>query len=384
MVLWDTRRGDRELESWARFLTLCRNHGTLIHVTSEDYTYDVARRPRDWKALASAGVDAAADSDEKSVAVTSGKRFRASQGVPQGTIAYGIIREWDPTKPKLNWLRDYPNPETAPVARRIILAAGAGESWAAIAAALDADGIPTPSGTARWNVGTIKGIAANPVYALRGVVTEAESAKARARVSDPARKGERASRQAYRYGKIMRCGICGTTVRGITIRGDEQYRCLANHGGLPGQGNAISASEADAYLDALAVEFIATRASELITDDNSDAARWETEAAGYRQQLAEAAASFAAGRIPISALEAVSATLVPKAEAAEERARAARIPGALSGLPDEDRAVVSARWVSLTTAARKAALRVIMPDVTLQPGGRDVLVSERIIPWPAS
>jgi site-specific DNA recombinase len=54
LIFWEASRGDRQLAGWATLLDACRRHGVLIHVTSEDYTYDVTKA-RDWKALAEAG-----------------------------------------------------------------------------------------------------------------------------------------------------------------------------------------------------------------------------------------------------------------------------------------------------------------------------------------
>lgn len=383
LVLWESSRGDRQLAGWATLLDTCRRFGVLIYVTNEDYTYDVTKA-RDWKALAEAGIASAMESEMISVRVKSGKEDGRVAGRPQGSVAWGLVRSWDPSKPKRNWMADEPHPDHAPTVRRIILAAGDGDGWSAIAAALNADGITAPKG-GQWWPASVQRIAGNPVYAQFGVVTEGESMKARARLADPARKGERPARMTYRYSGAMRCGSCGDIIRGRLLpSGRTDYYCPANHGGSrwANSGNSVPCAEADAYLDGLAVEFITTRAAELVTSaDDSAAARWSTEAAGYRTQMAEAAASFAAGRIDMAQLEVVTATLKPKAEAAEAKAKDAALPGALSGLPDETQAVVAARWNSLTLAARKAALRVIMPAATLQPG-RGAPVTERVIPWP--
>lgn len=386
LILWEASRGDRQLAGWATLLDLCRKHGVLIHVTAEDYTFNPAKA-RDWKSLAEAGIDSAYESEKISMRVTDGKRSRAAKGVPQGSIAYGLRRIWDPTRPRLNWLRDEPDPDTGPVAGRIIREVGRGDSYAAICGRLNAEGIDPPSVTrgrrhqaARWNATTITRIAANPAYAKFGVVTEAESLRARQRVTDAQRKGERPGRQVYRYSQVVRCSLCGGIVRGVMLRGEALYRCPADHGG---RGNGIPAAAADDFIDAVAIEFITTRAAELITaTDGTAAARHRTEAAGHREKITEAVASYNADRLGIGELEDIRRFRLAKAEAAEKRARAAELPAELSGLPDDDRAVVAERWDALPVAARKAAVRVIMPGLTLLPGRRDVPADERIIPWP--
>lgn len=386
LILWESSRGDRQLTGWSTLLDAYREHGVLIHVTSEDYTYDVSKA-RDWKALAEAGIDSALESEKMSMRVTDGKRSRAAKGVPQGSIAYGLRRIWDPAKPKLNWLRDEPDPETGPVAARIVREVARGDGYGDICARLNAEKIPPPSisrgrrhKAAQWNRTTITRIAGNPAYARFGVVTEEESLKARRRVTDAMRKGERPGRQTYRYSQLMKCSLCGGLVRGVTLRGEARYMCPADHGG---HGNSIPAAAADDFLDAVAVEFIATRAAELVTrTDGTEAARHRTEAAGHRQKIREATESYNNDRIGIAELEDIRRFRLAKAEAAEKHAADAELPSELSGLPDDDRAVVAARWESLTVAARKAAVRVIMPDLTLLPGRRTVPADQRVIPWP--
>jgi site-specific DNA recombinase len=377
LILWESSRGDRQLTGWSTLLDLCREYGVLIHITSEDYTYDV-RKTRDWKALAEAGIDSALEVEKMSLRVRDGKRSRAAKGVPQGSVAYGLRRFWDPSRQKLNWDRDEPDPETGPVAARIIRAVGAGVAYGVIAATLDAEGVPAPKG-GKWGRTSVRSIAKNPVYVRFGVVTEAESLKARARVTDAQRKGERPARQRYRYSMLMGCGKdeCDGIIRGMLVHGwRTYYTCPRNHAQ---HGNTIAVDVADGYLDDRFINVLASDGMDLITGgDDSAAERFRTEAAGYRQQIAEAAASYAAGRIGIESLETITATLEPKARVAEKRAEEAGRPSAVAGLPDRNRVIVAERWATLTISARKAAVRALAPDLTLLPGA-DLPVSQRII-----
>jgi hypothetical protein len=298
--------------------------------------------------------------------------------VPQGSVAYGLRRVWDPSRPKLNWVRDEPDPVTGPVAARIIRAVAAGVAYGEIAAALDDEGITSPKGGA-WGRTSIRSVAMNPVYVRFGVVTEAESVKARARVTDAQRKGERPARQRYRYSMLMGCGKdgCDGVIRGMLVHGFRQYyTCPRNHAQ---RGNTIAVDVADRYLDERFINVLASDGMDLfIGGDDSAVERYRTEAAGYRQRIAEAAVSFAAGRVGIESLEAITATLEPKAEAAEKHAEDAGRPSAIAGLPDRNRAIVAARWEALTISARKAAVRALAPGLILLPGA-DLAVSERII-----
>ncbi|MFI9559353.1 recombinase family protein [Nonomuraea endophytica] len=65
LVLWESSRGDRELEMWARLLNLCRRRGILIHVTTHHGTYDM-QYPRGRRALADDGVNSAYEVEKTS------------------------------------------------------------------------------------------------------------------------------------------------------------------------------------------------------------------------------------------------------------------------------------------------------------------------------
>ena len=98
LVLWESSRGDRTLSSWAEFLEQCRKRHVRIHVIADDHTYDL-ERPRDWKTLATAGVDNAAESDLLSIRV---KRGRARSGTGASTTRRpGNAANRSSTLPKL-------------------------------------------------------------------------------------------------------------------------------------------------------------------------------------------------------------------------------------------------------------------------------------------
>ena len=350
----------------------------MIHITSQGSTYDLSRA-REWRTLAEDGIDSAYESEKLSMRIKDGKDAGARAGRPQGSIPYGVRRVRNPDLTKHAFIRDEPHPDTGPVAARIIAAVAAGEGYQAIADALTAEHIPAARG-GRWHAATVHKIAANPVYVTAGVVDEETSQRARARLTDAARKGERASRQTYRYTAVLACSVCGQPVRGARRAGTDRYFCPSGH-------VSIMAAEVDAWVDALAVERL-TRPDLVGLLDQADpeaATAARAEAARHRAKIADAAASYAADKIDLAALESITATCRPLAEAAERRARDAETPSALVGLPDKSRAVAARRWESLTVPARKAALRILAPDAVIRPGRRGANpapVDERVILWP--
>ena len=378
LVLWEPSRGDRQLTGWSVLLDTCRRHGVLIHITSQGHTYDLSRA-REWRTLAEDGIDSAYESEKLSMRITDGKAAGARAGRPQGSIAYGIHRVRDPEKTKHAFLRDEADPATGPVAARIVRAVAAGEGFQNIADALTAEHVPAKRG-GRWHAETIRRIAANPVYAEVGLVTEEESARARARLADATRKGERPGRQTFRYSGVLACSVCREPVRGGARLGVPRYVCPAGH-------VSIMAAEVDPWVDALCVERL-TQPDLIGLLDQADpeaASAARAEAARYRAKITEAGASYATDRITLEALEAITATCRPLAEAAERRARDAETPGPLLGLPDKSRAVAARRWESLTVPARKAALRILAPGAEIRLGRRGANptpVHERVILWP--
>ena len=138
---------------------------------------------------------------------------------------------------------------------------------------------------------------------------------------------------------MLACSVCGEPVRGARRAGADRYVCPAGH-------VSIMAAEVDPWVDALAVERL-TRPDLIGLLDQADpgaASAARAEAARHRAKIADAAASYAADKIDLAALEAITATFRPLAEAAERRARDAETPSALVGLPDTSRAVAARRW----------------------------------------
>jgi DNA invertase Pin-like site-specific DNA recombinase len=380
LVLWEPSRGDRQLTGWSQLLDTCRRHGVLVHITSQGHTYDLSRA-REWRTLAEDGIDSAYESEKLSVRIKSGKDQGMRDGRPQGSIPFGIHRVRNPDKTRHAFERDEADPGTGHIAARIVRAVAAGEGYQNIADQLTAERIPAKRG-GRWHAETIRRIAGNEVYATVGLVTAEESARARARLADTARHGERAGRQTFRYSGVLACSVCRQPVRGGARLGVPRYVCPAGH-------VSIMAAEVDPWVDAVCAERL-TRPDLIGLLDQADpgaaSVAW-AEAARHRAKITEATASYSADRIELATLEAITAKHRPLAEAAEKRARDAETPSALVGLPDASRAVAARRWQSLTIPARKAALRILAPDAVIRPGRRGANpapVDERVILWPGT
>lgn len=382
LIMWEPSRGSRELESWAHLLNACRAAGVLLHVTSHDRTYDLSGG-RDWRSLAEDGLDSCYESEKLSMRIRRGKADGREAGRPQGSVAYGMRRIYDPSRRRFAWLRDEPDPDTGPVAAGIIRKVADGQGYQSVADDLNARGVPSPAGK-RWTRSAVTSIAGREVYA-RLLVTEAESLAARARLTDTRRKGERPSAARFRYSQTMKCGRCGGPVRGTTRKGADLYGCRAGHA-------YIGAGIADQFIDGVAVERLSRPDAAEVLGRADDAAvlAARADAGRWRQKMADAAEAYSGDRITLDQVEAITASCRPKADAADRRAAELSVPSPLAGLPGGGREAVTERWEALSLSARKAAVRALMPGIELRPaqpsrgGHPDVPVWERVVPWPDS
>jgi site-specific DNA recombinase len=392
LVMWEPSRGDRELESWAHLLNACRARGVLVHITQHGRTYD-PRNGRDWRSLAEDGVDSAFESEKISSRVRRGKADGAMAGRPQGSVAYGVHRVRDPERTVRAWLRDEPDPVTGPVAAEIIRRVGQRHSYTAIARDLNGRAIPSPTGVL-WTGTSVVNVAKNPVYVQAGVVTQAESTAARARLAETKGrgkgKGERPTAAKYRYSLVMTCGICRGPV-GASARGAGRYMCRAGKhpGGALGYGAAwVDMATADEWIDHLAIEWLTQPAALALLESTDDTGAREAldEAESYELQVIDAKAKCESGEVTPDELMLLMAAVkgwTAKAQAARKRAEQLATPSPLAGLPDAAYDVVAERWQELTIGARKAAVKIIMPGLTLMPGLQDVPIQQRITPLPS-
>lgn len=160
VVMWDTARGDRKIATWAGFIDKCRDVGVLIHATSHKRTYD-PRVPRDWRVLIDDGVEAAYDSEAKSLAVLRGVKAAAEAGKPHGLPGYGFKRIYDQHNRKI--YRDVADAETLGVVMEIFHRCAQEEPITHICADLNARKIPSPKG-GQWTIRVLKTIATHPRY----------------------------------------------------------------------------------------------------------------------------------------------------------------------------------------------------------------------------
>jgi len=360
LVIWESSRGDREPESWLRFLRLCRGHAILIYVYTHERLYDVRVR-RDWRTLADEGIDNANASWETSDRVRRDLRQAAQAGRPHATTTYGYERVYDSHTRELLEQREHL--QHAANVRDILSRIDAGEPISVIEAALTAHGVPAPRG-GDWTRTSIRQVATNLAYIGKRshhgelhdaiwppIVDEELFWRVQRRLGDPGRKTSRPGRNRWLLSYLAACGTCGGAMH--VQRHGAIYRCLTR------QCTSIPREMADTYVSEVVIAWASQRAAGVFAAAaDSEAVQARAEEARLRAQLDDAAKASAHGRISLRAFEVMEAELAPLVKAAAKRAREAGTPPAVRSLVGERD--VRAAWGGMHVAAQREAVRAIM------------------------
>lgn len=363
LILWEASRGDRTLTTWSGLLDLCRERGVCLYIIADERLYD-PRKARDWKTLATAGVDSAGESDLLSMRVLRGHAGAAAAGRPShGRTPFGYVRRYNPANGEL--MGQEPDPDTAPIVREIFKRIAKGDAISNIVHDFNARQVPT-SGAEKWYRVRVRDLAMNRAYMgdriYNGTVSkgtwtplvEAELFYAAQQVlSDPARVTTRPGRQKHLLtylGPATPCGGQLTAVRG-------RYRCIED-GCItivqePTDQIVTAAiigrlSKPDAY-EALRLE-----------DSESDRSVLDArnELATLRAQLDDWRRSAIEGKTSPESLAAIEAGLSAKIRDAQRRSEHSGIPPALRQFLDPE-VDVAKRWESTPLPARRDIIRTL-------------------------
>jgi site-specific DNA recombinase len=383
LVTWEASRAERKLAGVAELIDLCAAHGVLWSYKGR--TYDPAKSA-DRFAIGLDGLVASREADETSERVQRAMRQGAAQGRPHGRLLYGYRRDYElghGRKPAL--VRQYPDPETAPVVRRIFAEYLSGKGSRSIASELNVAGLDAPKG-GEWNDLHVRRILRNPAYAglrsHRGQLSRErwegwESLvpvdmyeRAQARL---VRMGERNVRQrqsAHLLTGVLRCGVCLDAGRSGRMRVNTagtraMYSCRERH------CVARSLPKLDAHVVRLVLERLALPDVGETLAASTDAAveRARQQAEELRAELAEAFELWRARKLSASAYARMEADIEPRIAEAERAARRAMVPLELDDLPPAER--VDAWWDGLDAERQReviAALIVVVVVRPLEPG----------------
>jgi DNA invertase Pin-like site-specific DNA recombinase len=361
VVAWDPDRLHRAPAELESFILVVERAGVdVVTVQAGEWDLSSANGRLTARLL---GSIARHESEHKSERVRRALEQNAAAGRSHGRRAYGWSREHAPD----GTAREVVVPEEAAVVRRIAEALLSGESLRSVTAALNDDGVPSPTGKP-WGKNMVRALVLRERNAglrvHRGEVV-GEGAwepildrdrweQLRAVLSDPQRRTSTGSTAVHLLSGIGRCGVCGATLRVALNRGVPSYRCSAN-------GCVIRRKD---DLDDLVTGLIVARLSQLdavdlfAADDSPERLAAVAEADRLRARLDEVADQYADGLIDGRMLERITARLRPQLTEAEARSRVVDSTPLLEGLvgmPD-----VRAVWEGLSLSRRRAVVDTLM------------------------
>ncbi|MCY1141706.1 recombinase family protein [Actinoplanes sp. Pm04-4] len=366
LILWEPSRGDRELESWAGLLNLCRRRGIRIHIAMHRRTYDLDQA-RDWRTLAEDGVDSAYESEKTRERIMRHVRDNAMQGRPHGKLRYGFRRVYDD---RGAFVAQVHHEEQAAIIREAARRVSAGEALYGIAQDLNDRGVPAPRG-ATWQPTQIKRLVTDPAYIGQrvhqgrvvgpavwdAILDEQTHAECVARLTDPARRTQHDTAIRHLLSGVMTCAECGSRMRVQKNRGYLAYLCVDKF------CTSVETTKVEGFItDMVLARLSRPDAHELFAarrDDGTADAR--TEAAELRTRLDGFYAAAATGGLSPAGLAAIEARLLPQIEDADRRSVVVPVPSLLRDTAGPDAA---ARWDRMTMVQRRELLRlVVVPKV---------------------
>jgi hypothetical protein len=303
------------------------------------------------------------ESDHKSERVRRALQQNATAGRSHGRVAYGWTREHAPD----GAVREVIVPEQAAVIRRITDALLAGDSLRSITAALNDEGVPSPTGKP-WVKGMVRAVVLRERNAglrtHRGevvgdgawepILDRGRFEQLRAVLSDPQRRTSTGTAAAHLLSGIARCGVCGATLRVALNRRVPSYRCSE-------RGCVIRRRD---DIDDLVVGVVTARlarpdaAGLFARRDDPERAAALAEAGQLRARLDDAADQYADGAIDARQLERITARLRPQLAQAEARMRtvdSTPLLDGLAGVPD-----IGAVWDQLPLSRRRAVVALLL------------------------
>lgn len=371
LALWEPGRGSRQVGEWVSLLDACETRKILIRVHTHGRVYDPAR-PRDRRTLLEDAVDSEFAAAKISESVRRALAANVRSGLPHGRIPYGYRRDYEVVRGKRVIIGQFPDPVTGPVVRRIFTDISAGRSLRSIAAALNAEGVPTPQGKP-WKPTAVRRIAINPVYAgLRShhgqisqggwepIVSVEEFYAVRELMTDPRRRRSRPGRAAHQLSHIAICDVCEgpMQIRLHKPAGPEYWCHRANHTWVP---------EAD--LDEYVSDLLKARLGrpdlypQLGTADEAEIQAARDELAAATAHHRSMIALMKARRMsPLAFAEAEPAAL-EAVDAADRRLRALQLPPAVAAFLGTPHDSIEAAYDDAEISVQRDLIRAFFEEI---------------------
>lgn len=372
IIAWHPDRLHRSPKELETFIEVVEAHGVAVE-TCQAGAWDLAT-PSGRLIARQLGIVARYESEHKSERVRRALEQNADQGAAHGRCVYGWTREWE-KDPRTGRRRghDVINPTQGDVVKGIAERIVKKDSLRAIAADLNVDGVPSPTGKP-WRKGMVRALVLRErnvgfrVYQGKvigngdwePILERGLWEQVRAVLGDEKRRTSSGSAAAHLLSGIACCGKCGAPVRAALNRATPSYRCS--------ERGCVARNRLD--VDRLVTETIVgwlsqpEAAAAFASERSPDIAAAEEKAREIRARLDTATDLFVDGGIDRRQLERATARLRPMLEAAEAAARVIDDRPLLTGLLGaSDVRVV---WDGLPLTRRRAIV--------------DLLVEVRILP----
>ena len=376
LVVWEPSRATRDRTVWAALAALCQEHGIRIGWSGRLYDVDDPDQAFDLDLQFSL---ATRESGTTRKRVQRAVRAAAERGLPHGKVPYGYRREYaeGPKGPVL--VAQVEQPEQAAVVREVARRVSRGEALYAVAADLNARGVPGPRSD-RWDPTQVRRLCTSPTYIAKRVhqgrvvgdgqwpalLDELTHYTCVQRLSDPKRRTNEGRGARHLLSGLARCGVCGAGMVVGKGRGSGSWPVYVCR-----QGFCTGRKQSD--VDELLTAVVLARLAQpdllaLMTTEGGDPERAAAaaEVAEKRARLDGFYDLAATGELTPAALARIEATLLPQIADAERRARP-RGPSPLLGEvqgPD-----AAARWEGLSLEQRREVIDLLC-EVRVLPVGR--------------
>jgi DNA invertase Pin-like site-specific DNA recombinase len=375
-------RHPRELED---FIDLCQRTKTRIATVSGDL--DLATHEGQLLARITGAV-ARKESDDKSRRIRRKHEELAARGEVSGggTRPFGYEADKRTIRPdEAEVIRDS--------ARRVI----AGDSLRSICTDLNERGVPTVTGK-QWTSQTLRRMLIAPRISgqreHRGeivakakwpaIITTKETQQLRAKLLDPDRRTNRASRR-YLLTRLLRCSHCkGTLVARPRQDGKRRYVC-ASGPGFGGCGKTtVIADPVEQFISQAVLHRLETpRLSDARkrTPDNAKAAEWQAEIERRQGQLDELIGMYTEGEITRGEWMKARTTIEKRLETAKRKLAALNRTTVLLPFVDDANALRE-QWESMTLTRQHQIVAATLQHIEVRPAvrGRNRFDESRLRP----
>lgn len=378
LILWEPSRGSRRLSTWALLLETCQELRILVHITSQDETYDITNKPRHWKTLADDGVKAVYDSEETALRVRRGVRGHAATGKPYGPVLYGYRRVYNSeTKEFVEQVIDE---ERAQVVREVAEWIAEKKSLNSLVEHLHEKGVQSPRGNERWQTYYLKQMVLNPAYIGKRVhqgkvvgdgvwpailTEEVQRDCVKVLKADGRQQLQRDGAVKHLLSGLVTCEGCSDVLRVSKSHGHPYYQCRKRCVG-------IRKTELDEYVqEVLFARLEREDFADLLTLQRADDAyAAEAEAERLRAALEE---FYEQAKPTVPEEDRLSPLGLARAErqyepliaAAEARAKALRVPPVLRSVAGPG---MRRRWLEMEMTQMREVIRTVMTIKVLRIG----------------